>query len=71
MKLLILILTFTAFPMIHSDTAFPILIVRENEFGRYDTLHDSARTVFDFDNKFVVDGRNYPKPKYNVITGGN
>lgn len=50
MKLLILILAFTT---------FPVLILRENEFGRYGTLHNSARTVFDFDNKFVVDGRNY------------
>jgi hypothetical protein len=58
-------------PMVHSETPFPVLIIRENEFGHYDTLRDSARTVFDFDNKFVVDGRNYLKPKYNVITGGN
>ena len=63
------LLAVTAFPMVHSETPFPVLIIRESEFGHYDTMRDSARTVFDFDNKYVVDGRNYPKPKYNVIVG--
>jgi len=63
---LLLLLYFPCIAMLHSDTAFAVYIIRESELGRYDTTLDTVNTVFDFDNKYVVDGRNYPKPKYFI-----
>lgn len=53
--------------MVHSETPFHVLVIRESELGRYDTTKTTACTVFDFDGKYVVDGKNYQKPKYNII----
>ena len=55
-----------SFCMTHDTTGIPVMVIRENELGVYDTITDTVSTIFDFDNKWVLDGRNYPKPKYNV-----
>jgi len=54
------------FAFLHDTTGIPVMVIRENELGVYDTITDTVNTIFDFDNKWVLDGRNYPKPKYNV-----
>lgn len=56
----------STFAMQHDTTGISILIIKENEWGRYDTTYCIAKTVFNFDNKFIVDGWNYAKPKYDI-----
>ncbi len=66
--LLIIALACGVSGFLHDTTGIPVYIIRESELGQYDTAIDTVNTIFDFDNKYVLDGRNYPKPKYNVET---
>jgi hypothetical protein len=52
--------------MYHDTTGIPVYVIRESEIGQYDTVSDTVSTLFDFDTKWVLDGKNYPKPKYNI-----
>lgn len=51
---------------LHDTTGIPVYIIRESELGQYDTAIDTVNTIFDFDNKYVLDGRNYTKQKYQI-----
>ena len=66
MKQIILLLVISCCAFEHDTTGIPIIIIRESELGLYDTVSDTVNTIFDFDNKWVLDGRNYPKPKYQI-----
>ena len=55
-----------SFCMTHDTTGIPVYIIRESELGQYDTAIDTVNTIFDFDNKYVLDGRNYTKQKYQI-----
>lgn len=60
------ILTMLLLAMLHDTSGIPVYIIRESELGMYDTTIDTVNTIFDFNDKWVLDGRNLPKPKYNV-----
>lgn len=51
---------------LHDTTGIPVYIIRESELGQYDTVRDTVNTIFDFDSKWVLDGRNYTKQKYQI-----
>ena len=68
MKTIILVLTLACgvSGFLHDTTGIPVYIIRESELGQYDTAIDTVYTIFDFDNKYVLDGRNYTKQKYQI-----
>lgn len=52
--------------MFHDTTGIPVVIIRESELGQYDTTLDTVNTIFEFDNKYLLDGKPYPVGKYQV-----
>jgi hypothetical protein len=60
------ILTMLLFAMLHDTSGIPVYIIRDSELGMYDTTLDTVNTIFDFDKKWVIDGRNLHKPKYQI-----
>lgn len=58
-------LLLTAF--LHDTTGIPVQIVRESELGIYDTTRDTVQTIMEFPDRFTLDGKPYPVPKYRLF----